>query len=229
MNIAALYLISYLVGAVPTAYIIGRLVKGLDLRTHGSGNVGGANLFRHVGKGWVVPLGLFEVLAKGASPIWAGQHLLGLDPASGWLVVAPLLAVAGNNWSVFLRFKGGRRIAVASGTLLALSPLLLVPAAAVAIGGWAFTRSSGVWVLLSLALLPAWAVLRGDPVMVSLYLLALLLVVVLKRLLSNWTPLPPDLPRNKVLFNRLFRDRDVDDRAEWVTRAPAAPTKELGA
>ncbi len=80
MDIAALYLISYLVGAVPTAYIIGRLVKGLDLRTHGSGNVGGANLLWHVGKRWVVPLGLFEVLVKGASPIWAGQHLLGLDP-----------------------------------------------------------------------------------------------------------------------------------------------------
>ena len=83
MDIAALYLVSYLVGAVPTAYIIGRLVKGLDLRTHGSGNVGAANLLYHVGKGWVVPLGLVEVLVKGASPIWVGQHLLGLDRASG--------------------------------------------------------------------------------------------------------------------------------------------------
>ena len=65
MEIAALYILSYLVGAVPTAYLIGKLVRGLDLRTYGSGNVGGANLFYHVGKGWVVPLGVFEVLVKG--------------------------------------------------------------------------------------------------------------------------------------------------------------------
>ena len=137
------------------------------------------------------------------------------------LALAPLLAIAGNNWSVFLRFQGGRGIAVAAGTLLALSPLLLVLSAIVAIGGWALTRSSGVWVLICLALLPAWSILRGDPLMVSLYCAGLLALVVLKRLLSNWTPFPADQPRNKVLFNRLFHDRDVDDRAEWVRRVPS--------
>ena len=220
MEIAGLYIFSYLVGAVPTAYLIARLVKGVDLRRYGSGNVGALNLFYQVGSKWVVPFGLFEVLIKGALPIWTGQYLLGLERSSGLLIVAPLLAITGNNWSVFLRLQGGRGIAVASGTLVGLSPLILVPAFVVAVGGWAITRSSGVWVLIALALLPVWAVLRGDPLAISLYCVGLLALVVLKRVVSNWTPLPEDLPRKKVLLNRLLRDRDVDDRAQWVGRVP---------
>ena len=218
MDIAGLYIFSYLVGSIPTAYIIARLVKKVDLRRCGSGNVGSSNLFYHVSRKWVVPLGLFEVLIKGALPVLTGHYLLGLERASGWLMVAPLLAITGNNWSVFLRFQGGRGIAVASGTLLALSPFILVLAFVVAVGGWAITRSSGVWVLLALVLLPAWAGFI-DPLAVSLYCVGLLALVVLKRLVSNWTPLPEDIPRRKVLLNRLLRDRDVDDRADWVQRA----------
>ena len=220
MEIAGLYIFSYLVGAVPTAYIIARLVKGVDLRRYGSGNVGALNLFHQVGSKWVVPFGFFEVLIKGALPIWTGQYLLGLERSSGLLMVAPLLAITGNNWSVFLRLQGGRGIAVATGTLVGLSPLILAPAFVVAVGGWAITRSSGVWVLIALALLPVWAVLRGDPLAISLYCVGLLALVVLKRVVSNWTPLPEDLPRKKVLLNRLLRDRDVDDRAQWVDRVP---------
>ncbi len=165
-------------------------------------------------------VGLFEILIKGALPIWAGQYLLGLERSSGLLMVAPLLAITGNNWSVFLRLQGGRGIAVASGTLLALSPLILVPAFLVAVGGGAITRSSGVWVLIALSLLPVLAVFRGDPLAISLYCVGLLALVVLKRMVSNWMPLPGDLPRKKVLLNRLLRDRDVDDRAQWVDRGP---------
>jgi glycerol-3-phosphate acyltransferase PlsY len=236
VELAVLYLYSYLVGSVPTAYIIGRLAKGIDIRKYGSGNVGGTNVFYHVGKGWLVPLGLFELFIKGASPVWIGQHLLGLERSSATLAIAPLLAIAGHNWSVYLKFQGGRGIAVTSGSLFALSPLLLAAFIVVALAGWAVTRSSAVWVLLSLALLPFWAYIfgalvslgalplwaytSGGPGVVTWYCGGVLALVVLKRLLANWTPLPRDLPPKKVLFNRLFRDRDVDDQAEWVKRAP---------
>lgn len=220
MELAALYLFSYLVGAVPTAYLIGRLAKGIDIRNYGSGNVGGTNVFHHVGKGWLVPLGLFEVFIKGASPIWIGQHLLGMERSSVALLGAPLLSIAGHNWSVYLKFQGGRGVAVILGTLLVLSPLLLAAFVGVALAGWALTRSSGVWVLISLALLPLWAGISGEPDVVIWYCIGALALVVVKRLLSNWTPFPANLPRKKVLFNRLFRDRDLDDRTEWVKRAP---------
>ena len=225
MDIAGLYIFSYLVGSIPTAYLIARLVKKVDLRKYGSGNVGTSNLFYHVSRKWVVPLGLFEVLIKGALPIWTGQYLLGLERSSGLLIVAPLLAITGNNWSVFLRLQGGRGIAVAGGTLLGLSPLILVPALVVAVGGWAITRSSGVWVLIALTLLPVWAALSGHPLAISLYCVGLLALVVLKRMVSNWTPLTGDLPRRKVLVNRLLHDRDVDDRAQWMDRVPESKSK----
>ena len=240
MAIVGLYILSYLVGAVPTAYLIGRLAKGIDLRRYGSGNVGGTNLFYHIGKGWLVPLGFFEIFLKGASPIWIGQYLLGMElpwplhvgtshyllgreQPSAVLLVAPLLAIAGNNWSAYLKFQGGRGIAVVSGTLLALSPQLLLAFIAVALAGWVLTRSSAVWVLISLALLPLWTYVSGEPGVVTWYCGGVLALVVLKRLLSNWTPFPAGLPRKKVLFNRLFRDRDLDDRDQWVKRVSRGP------
>jgi glycerol-3-phosphate acyltransferase PlsY len=220
MEIAGLYILSYLVGAVPTAFVMGKLVKGVDIRGYGSGNVGGTNVFHHVGKGWAVLLGVFDILVKGALPVYVGLYVLELDRSSLLLIGAPLLAAAGHNWSLYLKFQGGRGVGVVIGTLLALSPLLLVAFMVVAVSGWAVTRSSGVWVLVSLTLLPVWAVLVGDPVVISFCCVGLLSLVVAKRLLSNWTPFPEGLPKERVLFNRLFRDRDVDDHAEWVYRVP---------
>ena len=226
MELLGLYIFSYLAGAVPTAYLIARLVKGVDIRGYGSGNVGGSNLFYHVGKRWVVVLGVFDVLIKGSAPIWVGQHLLDLE-FSLWMAAASLLAVIGHNWSPFLKFQGGRGVSVVGGSLLALSPLLLAVFVAVAMAGWAVTRASGVWVLISLALLPMWAVLLpewgftdNDQYVISWYCAGLLVLVVIKRLLSNWTPLYEGLPRKKVLFNRLFLDRDVDSHSDWVMRTP---------
>ena len=222
MDIVGLYVFAYLIGAFPTAYLIGKTIKGVDIRVYGSGNVGGANVFYHVGKKWAIFLGVFEILVKGAGPVCFGHYVMGLDRSSALLLVAPLLAVMGHNWSVFLKFQGGRGIAVGIGTLLALSPLLFVGFFVVAFGGWALTRSSGVWVLVALTLTPVWAFLIGEPAAISYFCLGLVTLTVSKRLLSNWTPLPEGLPAGKVLFNRLFRDRDVDDRAEWVHRVPQA-------
>ena len=104
--------------------------------------------------------------------------------------------------------------------LLGLSPFRLLAFVVVSIGGWAVTRSSGVWVLIALALLPVWSVIAGEPRTITFFSLGLVVLTVLKRLLSNWTPLPEGLPKAKVLLNRLFRDRDVDDQADWVRRVP---------
>ena len=220
MDIAALYIGSYLLVSIPTAYLIGRLIRGVDIRGYGSGNVGSANLYEHVGKRWVVPLVAFEMLVKGALPIWAALYVLDIDRSSAYLIGPPLLAVAGNNWSVFLKLQGGRGIAVAGGTLLALSPILAVACAVIAIGGWKVTKSSGLWVLISLMLLPVWAYLIQDNLSLVWYCLGLLGIVVLKRLSANWTPFPEEVSRKRVLFNRLLRDRDVSDRTGWVRRIP---------
>ena len=224
MELLGLYAFSYLLGSIPTAYLVGRLVKHVDIRDYGSGNVGGSNLSHHVGKKWTVPQCILDAVIKGSVPIWIGLYGLGLDPTAPLLVVVPLLAILGHNWSIYLKFQGGRGIAVVFGTLLALAPLLLAAFAMVALVGWVMTRSAGVWVLISLLLLPlwvmlmpTWAVLGGDRLVIGWFCGGLVGLIVLKRLVSNWTPLYKGLPRKKVLFNRLFRDRDIDDRNEWVS------------
>jgi glycerol-3-phosphate acyltransferase PlsY len=237
LDLALLYTYSYFIGAVPTAYIIGRIAKDIDIRKYGSGNVGGTNVYYHVGKGWIVPLGLFELFMKGASPIWIGILLLDLDvkgPASSdvinfvfgfdrdsaLLAGASLISIVGHNWSVFLKFQGGRGLAVASGAFAAMAFYQLWIFIAGSLLGWYIFRSSAIVVLVSLLLLPLWAFLMGQSIVIVWYLMGVLGLVVLKRLVSNWTPLDKTLPAEKVLFNRLFRDRDVDSREAWIKRRP---------
>ena len=125
--------------------------------------MGGSNLARQLGKKWVLPLSLFEFLFKGVSPILAGlvflAHVPGLERTSPLFLAAPLLALIGNNWSVFLRFQGGRGIMVICGMLAALAPLLFLAGLLIYLVGWRITRSSGVWALAAVAALPllAWA------------------------------------------------------------------------
>ena len=88
------------------------------------------------------------------------------------------------------------------------------------LSGWKFTKSSGLWVLVSLILLPLWAYLLHDNLNLVWFSFGLLGIVVLKRLSANWTPFPEEISRKKVLFNRLVRDRDVSDRTGWVRRIP---------
>ena len=225
MDIVLLYIGAYLLGSIPTAYLIGRIVRGVDIRGYGSGNVGSANLYEHVGKKWVYPVAAVEVLVKGALPILVAVHVLEISRSSAHLIGPGLLAISGNNWSVFLKLQGGRGIAVTGGTLLALTPILAVVCAVISIGGWKLAKSSGLWVLISLILLPLWSYLLHENLLdqnlnMVWYSLGLLGIVILKRLSANWAPFPGDVSRKKVLFNRLIRDRDVSDRTGWVRRIP---------
>ena len=165
MELALLFVYSYLVGSIPTAYIIGRLVKGIDIREYGSGNVGGSNVFQHVGRRWLIPLGLFEVFVKGASPVWLGialldvqvggpsgvwtaNFLMGFDRSTPALAIASLLSIVGHNWPIFLKFQGGRGIGTAAGGLFAMAFYQLWIFIAVGLPGY-FIRRSAVMVLVS--------------------------------------------------------------------------------
>ena len=75
MEIVALYVAAYLLGAIPTAYLLGKLAKGIDIRQYGSGNVGGGNVIQHVGKKWFVPQMVSDCLVKGAGTIWFSVYV----------------------------------------------------------------------------------------------------------------------------------------------------------
>ena len=119
MNSALAIVGGYLLGSLPFGYWVPRLVRGEDIRTKGSGNIGASNVFRVYGRSLGVPVALLDV-AKGFAAaslgLWAGGALIGVLAASA--------AMIGHARPVFLQFqKGGKMVATAGGALLALVPL----------------------------------------------------------------------------------------------------------
>jgi glycerol-3-phosphate acyltransferase PlsY len=117
-KIAAI-IIGYLLGAIPFAYIIARTRKGIDIRQKGSGNVGALAVWREVGPVFGI-IALAADVGKGVLAVYAALWL-GLDTI--WICAAGFAAVAGHNWSVFLKFGGGKGAATIMGVLLALMPV----------------------------------------------------------------------------------------------------------
>jgi acyl phosphate:glycerol-3-phosphate acyltransferase len=152
-GLAVMLLLAYLIGATPTSYVAGKLGRRIDLREHGSKNLGATNVYRVLGWAYAIPVALIDV-AKGAIPVvilgpWAN------GPA--WFTVAlGLAAVMGHIFSPYVRFKGGKGVATAAGMFLALTPL----AVAISIPIWIFALwLSGYVSVASLtvaALFPVW-------------------------------------------------------------------------
>lgn len=157
---AAVVLFGYLIGSLPTGLIVIRLVKGLDIRSLGSGNIGATNVYRVAG----LPTALLVLavdMVKGALPVFLARTW---GRPEAVVVLAGVAAIAGHNWSVFLRFAGGKGIATSFGVLLQLSPTTAVVAASV----WAvvaiITRYASLASLLAVATVPLVMWRRDEPV-----------------------------------------------------------------
>ena len=115
--------VSYLVGSIPTAYILGRLIKHKDLRQFGSHNVGATNAFRVLGKGIGIAV-LFIDIIKGIIPVvMISDYIILKNNVPSGEIIRVILGVAGacgHNWTVFLNFKGGKGVAVTFGVLIGL-------------------------------------------------------------------------------------------------------------
>ena len=182
-------LASYLIGAIPTSYLVVRIVKGQDLRTLGSGNLGATNLYRVLGWRYAVPVGLFDML-KGAVPVLAFAPRAGGGDQVALLFGAA--AVIGHVFPVFLKFRGGKGVATGAGVVLGLAPwaflvALVTWALAVKVSGYVSLAS----ILAALVLPPAVYLLHPDRrQLVPLFLGLTALVVVMhlkniRRLLSG--------------------------------------------
>lgn len=117
-------IISYLIGSIPTAYLFGKILKGIDIRNFGSGNVGATNALRVLGKKIGILVLLIDIL-KGLLPvIFLGDYLVSvgvpLSPEATRILLG-LCCISGHNWTIFLRFKGGKGVATTLGVLLGLS------------------------------------------------------------------------------------------------------------
>jgi glycerol-3-phosphate acyltransferase PlsY len=121
--------LGYLLGSVPTAYIAGRILKGVDIRQIGDGNMGAANAYRQLGPRVGFMVGIVDA-AKGALAVLIA---LALDAPQAVVLLSGAAAVFGHNWPLFLGFRGGRGESTTIGVLLAVLtiPMLIVAAPAI--------------------------------------------------------------------------------------------------
>jgi len=112
-------ILSYLLGSIPTGYLAGKFCKGIDIREHGSKNMGATNVFRVLGKTPGIIVLLLDVL-KGVLAVVVVPNVLGLHDNLSYIFCG-LIAVCGHNWTVFLKFKGGKGVATSLGVFIGLT------------------------------------------------------------------------------------------------------------
>lgn len=188
----------YLLGSFPTGYLAGRQ-RGIDIRQHGSGNIGATNVVRVLGK----PLGLLVFVCdglKGLLAVWTGG-LIEWGADAGWAgvsasplphvfahlgvrggIVAALACILGHNFPVWLRFRGGKGISTTFGVLLGLMPLSLAVAAGTWFAAFYATRYVSVASMLAAVTLPVtitllWRAGRADPALLWFSVAAALLAI----------------------------------------------------
>ena len=169
-------IIAYLLGSINSAYIITRLTTGKDIRRLGGGNAGGRNVFREVGLVAAIPVAIFDV-GKGTASVAIAHWLLKapLFDIHPFVLLAGIAAVAGHNWSVFLKFKGGRGVATFFGGLIALCLVAALFGGAVLIIGVGLTRyvslGSIAGALGTCAILVPLTIISGFPIEYLVYAL----------------------------------------------------------
>jgi len=189
-------IIGYLLGSVPTAYIVSRVRKGIDIRAIGSGNMGGANVMREIGTHEGVLVGLFDI-AKGAGAILIAQAL---NVSELWIFGTGFAALLGHNFPVFARFRGGRGSATTIGIFLVLAPTAtLVTVAVVAVPFFASRKFAGA-IIIGFALLPLFVWLLEGSLSLIRYALAIDLFMLVRNL--------PDIRR--VLAKGIIKDMIYD-------------------
>lgn len=126
--------IGYLLGSIPFGLFVARAVKGIDIRAHGSKNIGATNVFRVVGKKWGILVFLLDAL-KGSTAVFLPAILNPSLKETPWLLFAGIFSILGHSFSPWLSFKGGKGVATSLGVFLTAAP---VPA----------SLTFGLWILV---------------------------------------------------------------------------------
>jgi len=188
---------AYVLGSIPTGLWLGLRLRGIDIREHGSKNIGATNTLRVLGK-TLGAIALLADMAKGLVPVMLGlwlakDHLEGLpltevalsdSPTIGWALLplaCGVTAILGHSFSVFLKFKGGKGVATSTGVFAGLAPLPTLAAAIVFAITVALTRMVGAAsvlaaVAMSVAVFVLPVLIPAVPMRVVTVLLALLII-----------------------------------------------------
>jgi glycerol-3-phosphate acyltransferase PlsY len=170
---------AYLLGSVPSAYVVCRLLAGVDIRRVGDGNVGTKNTFESVGRAAGIVVGALDI-GKGMLAVWLARHLAFSEALVRW---AGVCVVLGHDFPLFLGFRGGQGMAATVGVLLVLFPCATLLALAVVAVVLVFTRRWNLSCCIGLGLLPILVALFGSAVRDALYPVLLLPVIGVRKLM----------------------------------------------
>ena len=222
ITVAAFIVGAYLLGAIPSSYLVARWLKGVDIRSTGSGNVGASNLSEHVGRWIGIPVGLFDLIVKTTVPILLAQFL---DQTLTVQAAVGLAAVLGHNWSPYLQMTGGRGISTVIGIMVAFLMWQEIVIALILVGliGTLWLKDMAFWMFVMIVALPGlvyffdfFDLFERDMTIVILFV-CLAVALLAKRLTANWER--PEQGYNwRVLLYRVLWDRDVRQQEEWTRR-----------
>jgi acyl phosphate:glycerol-3-phosphate acyltransferase len=211
---------AYLIGSIPTAFIIVKWRYKSDIRQYGSGSVGASNVYRNFSKRFGILVFFWDV-AKGVLVIGVAQ-MLHMDLV--FQIATGLAVVIGHNWPVFLKFNAGRGIATTLGVSFMLMPWLVV---IYVIGGIIIfvIGNAALLTLIGIAAFPVVSYLRHEPLLITLGLLALFIVMVFRRLTPPLTERSQSIKLRELILNRFLFDRDVRDGKAWISFKPIGINK----
>lgn len=172
---------AYLLGSIPSAYIVARLVAGVEIRQVGDGNVGAKNTFESVGRLAGVVVGAADI-GKGALAVALARYL---SASEGVVLLAGVSAVLGHDFPLFLGFRGGQGMAAMVGVFCVLFPQQTVPSLGVLAIALALTRNWELSCTAGFVTLVILMWLAGQPPRLLLYIIVLLLTHALMKLLRT--------------------------------------------
>jgi len=174
---------AYLVGSIPTAYIFARLFRGVDIRRYGSGNVGATNAFRVIGRAPAIIVLAIDIFKGYVTTTFIANSFLYITPAARpelYQVLCGVAAIAGHNWPVFLKFKGGKGVATSAGVVLGLIPKIFWLGFAIWAVALFLTGYVSVASILASAVIPIFTLVFGEPTEIVVSMSVLCVIIVYK-------------------------------------------------
>lgn len=174
-----LLLLSYLIGGIPSGYLITKKIKGFDIRNYGSGNPGAANVYRTVGKWAGISTFLCDAV-KGAIAVLLAQHF---SDSPTMPLICGFVAICGHMWTIYLKFRGGKGVATSAGVFGALLPIpTLIAFASFALVVWKTGRISPGSILAAVVLPATSYFIGGAPLSYSLVCTVVGAIVIYKHI-----------------------------------------------
>jgi len=175
--------IAYLIGSIPTAYIFGRLLKGIDIRQYGSGNIGATNVFRVIGRFPGILVLFIDIMKGFVCATYVANLFMYISPVTRpqlYSVLAGLAAIAGHNWTLFLRFRGGKGVATSAGVVIGLIPKIFWLGFLVWCIIFSVTGFISLASIVASVSIPLFTLVFGAPTEIVIFMSILCLVIVYK-------------------------------------------------